>query len=129
MKTRTHRVERSLPMAFAAGLAAASISELALLAILAALTSSGAIAESSMQLFSVICALLSSFAGAFAGALGAPRLSLPLALGVGAAVLAINLAVGTLLPGDEGFSAVMPAAFMGGAVLAGVLAAVKKGGK
>ncbi|MDD6188699.1 MAG: YrzE family protein [Clostridiales bacterium] len=129
MKTRTHRTERTLPKAFRTGLAVAFIVELVLLSVMAALTSAGVIAESAMPVFSVICALLSSFAGSFTGAVRAPKLSLPSAMGVGTAAFAINFALGLMLPGSEGFSASMPAAFMGGAVLAGILSAVKKGRK
>lgn len=129
LKAKTRREERTLLMAFGTGLAAAVIAEIVFLALLALLTSSGTIAESAMPVFAAICAMLSSFAGSFIGALGAPKLSLPIALGVGAAVFAVNFAIGMLLPAGEGLTVSMPAAFIGGAVLAGILAAVKKGGK
>lgn len=129
MKTLTRRKERSLPVSFGTGLAAAVISETALLALLAALTSAGVIAERAMETAAVVCALLSSFAGAFIGALRTPKLSLPLAAGIGAAALGLNLLLGALLPGEGSLSAAMISAFLAGAIAAGVVAAMRKGRK
>ncbi len=130
-KLRKHGRGRvgSLPTAFAAGLAAALAGEAAILAVLALLSRSGSIAEDAMPLFAALGALLGSFLGSFVAGVQAPKLSLPIALGVGAALFVINLAIGTLLPESGGFSFAMPAAYMGGALIAGVLSAVKKGGK
>lgn len=129
MRTKTRRGERSITAAFGRGLAAAVIAELCLLAIAAALTSGGVAAESIMHILAAVCAAVSSFIGAFLCALAAPKLTLPLALGVGAAQFALNFAVGMLLSEGVGFTPLMPAAFVIGAAAAGVLSALKKGGK
>ena len=129
VKAKLRRGERSAASAFGVGIAGGFTAELLLLLIASALTSGGVIAEGSAYTAAVICAVLSSFVGSLLGAMIVPKLVLPAALGVGAALCAVNFALGMLLADGAGFSAVMPAAFIGGAVLAGVVGAVKKGGK
>jgi len=129
VKAKTRRGERTIAEAFGKGLAAALIVQLLLLALVAALTSGGVIPESAMCITAAVCAALSSFVGAFICAASTPKLTLPLALAVGAAQLAVNFALGTLLTGGDGFTPLMPAAFIIGAAAAGVLSAVKTGRK
>lgn len=129
MRNKTRRGEKSVADAFGRGLIVATVGELCLLAIAAALTSGGVAAENIMHILAAVCAAVSSFAGAFICALAAPNLTLPLALGVGAAQFALNFAIGMLLSEGSGFTPLMPAAFIIGAAAAGVLSAVKKGGK
>ena len=125
MKAKTRRGERSIAEAFLRGLTAALLAQLLLLALAAALTSGGITAESIMHIVAAVCAAVSSFIGAFVCAVSAPKLTLPLAIGSGVAQLAVNFALGMLLSGGDGFTPLMPAAFIIGAVAAGVLAAVK----
>lgn len=129
VKAKVRRGERSVADAFGKGFAAALIAQLLLLALGAALTSGGVIPENIMHIVAAVCAAMSSFIGAFICALSAPKLTLPLALGVGAAQLAVNLALGVLLAGGDSLTPLMPAAFIIGAAAAGVLAAVKTGRK
>ncbi|MBR6654731.1 MAG: DUF3792 family protein [Oscillospiraceae bacterium] len=129
MKAKTRRGERSIAEAFGKGLFSALIAQLLLLALGAALMSGGVIPESVMHIMAAVCAALSSFVGAFICASSAPKLTLPLAMAVGAAQLALNFALGMLLAGGDGFTPLIPAAFIIGSVAAGVISAVKTGRK
>ena len=129
MKNKMRRTDGSIADAFGRGMVVSAASELILLAIAASLTSCGIAAESMMHIFAALCAAVSSFIGAFICALAAHKLTLPLALGVGAAQFAVNFVLGILFSDDIGFTALMPASFMAGAAAAGVLSAMKKGRK
>lgn len=129
MKAKTRRGEKSIIAAFGRGLAFSVIAQLLLIAVAAAFTSGGIAAESIMHIMAAACAAISSFIGAFICALSAPKLALPLALGVGVVQLAVNFALGILLAGSMEIDPLMPAAFIVGAAAAGVLSAAKKGRK
>ncbi len=128
MRSTTRRGERSIGFVFGRGFIAAVAVQLIFLALAATLTRAGTIAESAMPLVSVICVLLCSFAGAFICARSAPKLALPLALGVGAAAFLVNCLPGIFLGSGE-FSPLIPAAFIVGAAVGGVLSAAGKGRK
>jgi len=129
IRTKTRRREANLGIAFAKGFIAAIASELLLLSAAAAAASAGVIAQSIMHVIAVMCAALSAFTGALVCGKSAPKLSLPLAIGVGAAALAINFLLGLLLEEGGGFTFIMPAAFMAGAAAGGILSVMGKPGK
>jgi len=126
-KARVRQKEPSAPMAFGVGLAAAVLAELLLLVLAATLTSAGVIAEGGMKPAAAVCALLSAFFGGLIGAGRAPRLKLPLALGISVVLLAVNVALGrAMAEGPEGMSLIQIAAFPVGGILSGCLSAKGK---
>ncbi len=129
IKSKMRRGEKSIAVAFGRGLAVSIASELLLLALAATLTSGGVAAESMMHILAAVCAAVSAFIGAFVCALAAPKLTLPLALGVGAAQFAVNFALGLLFSDGTGFTPLMPMSFMAGAAVSGIMWALKKGRK
>lgn len=129
IRTKAHRREANIGTAFAKGFAAAVASELILLAAAAAAASAGITAQSIMNVIAVVCAALSAFAGAVVCGKSAPKLSLPLAIGVGAAALGINFLLGLLLEEGGGFTFLMPTAFMAGAAAGGILSVMGKSRK
>lgn len=129
LKIKTRGSQSSLLTAMLWGAASAVLAEVILLAAAAGLMVSGVMGEGAMRAVCVGCAFLSAFLGALTAAAKTPKLILPTALGVGAALMGINLVVGVLLPEGDGFSPIIAAAFIVGAALAGVLAAMKKVGK
>lgn len=129
IRNKTRRGDTNLGSAFAKGIIAALIAETLLLAAAAALTYSAAVPQGLMPAAAAACAALSAFAGAAFCGKSAPKLSLPLALGVGAAELAVNFLLGLLIGEKGGLNVIMPTAFMAGAAVGGVLSAMGKAGK
>ena len=129
IRNKTRRAEVSIGTAFVKGLIVAHIAELLLLAAAALLTSSGVINQSIMPAAAAVCAALSATVGAASCGKSTPKLSLPLALGVGAAELAVNFLLGLLIGEGCGFTVLMPTAFMAGAAAGGLLGALGKTGK
>ena len=129
IKAKTRRGEADIGTAFVKGFAVSVIAEIILLAVSAAATSAGIIDQGIMPVPAVVSALLSAFAGAIVCGRSAPKLSLPLALGVGAAELAVNFLLGLLIAEGCGFTPVMPAAFMAGAAAGGIISIMGKSGK
>ena len=84
IRNKTRRGDPSLGRSFAKGIIAALIAETLLLAAAAALTYSAAVPQGLMPAAAAACAALSAFAGAAFCGKSAPKLSLPLALGVDA---------------------------------------------
>ena len=129
IKSVMRKGEVSLYSAFARGAAVALISEVLLLAVASALTTAGVIAERNMAAAAAVCACVSAFAGAVVGGGRAVKLSLPIAVGVGAAEFAVNFLLGLTTAESGGFAVLMPAAFMVGAIAGGILCVFGKTGK
>ena len=129
IKSVMRKGEQSLYSAFGRGVAVALIFEALLLALSAALTAAGVIAEKNMAVAAAVCACVSAFAGALVGGRSAAKLSLPIAVCVGAAEFAVNFLLGLTTAESGGFAVLMPAAFMAGAIAGGILCVFGKTGK
>ena len=129
MKKAGRRVEKSVLRALIFGAVTAVAAELVIAAILAAITLGGTLSEKSMPAAAIICAFVCAAGGGLLGAIRSPGMKLPVALGVGSALLAVNFTAGRLLEAQGSAPDWRIAAAAGaGALLAGILAAGRRNG-
>ncbi len=129
MKKAGRRAEKSVLRALIFGAVTAVAAELVIAAILAAITLGGTLSEKSMPVAAMVCAFVCAAGGGLLGALSSPGLKLPVALGVGAALMTVNFMAGRLFEAQGAAPDWRIAAAAGaGAVLAGLLSAGRKSG-
>lgn len=103
--------------------------EVAIIALLALFTFHSIIEEGNEAIFAMIGALLAAFTGSVLSLRRAEKLLLLSAAAIGAVMELVHLLLWMLINGEVYFSAAITAAVFGGAVIGGLVSAMKSGSK
>ncbi len=117
---------KSPAVCISVGAALALAVEMVLLLFFSALTEAGKIGEENISSFALLCGAVSSFVGALVCTKSVKKYALPCALGTGAAFVAINACIGSLISKSGGDPFLCVPVYLGASVAAAFIGAARR---